>query len=86
MAKCRTEIFECGLCEETFVEEVYLEIHLRTCETYECSDCWKRLKNLSDIKSHIQEKHEEFTTLNNLKIDRESDFEVKINSYNLNEV
>ena len=86
MAKCRTEIFECGLCEETFVEEVDLEIHLRTCETYECSDCWKRLKNLSDIKSHIQEKHEEFTTLNHLKINRESEFEVKINSYSLNEV
>ena len=22
VARCRTEIFECGLCEETFVEEV----------------------------------------------------------------
>ena len=86
VAKCRTENFECGLCEDIFMDIKDLEIHLRTCETYECSDCWKRLKNLSDIKSHIQEKHEEFTTLNHLKIDRESDFEVKINSYNLNEV
>ena len=86
VAKCRTENFECGLCEDIFMDIKDLEIHLRTCETYECSNCWKRLKNLSDIKSHIQEKHEEFTTLNHLKIDRESDFEVKINSYNLNEV
>ena len=38
-ARCRTEIFGCGLCEETFVEEVDSEIHIRTCETYECSDC-----------------------------------------------
>ena len=86
VAKCKTENFECGLCEEVFVEEKDLETHLRTCETYECSDCWKRVKNLSDIKIHIQENHADYTTLNHLKIDRESEFNVKIKKYNLKEV
>ena len=39
VAKCRTENFECGLYKETFVKEVDLEIHLKTCETYECRNC-----------------------------------------------
>ena len=84
VAKCR--IFQCGLCEETFVEEVDLEIHLRTCETYEFSDCYKRMKNLSDIKNHIETQHVDYTTLTHLKIDREREFDVKIKSYSLQEV
>ena len=71
-----SENFECGLCEEIFVEEKALETHLRTCETYECRYCWKRVKSLSDIKIHIQENHADYTTLNHLKIDRESEFNV----------
>ena len=63
VAKCRTENFECGLCEETFVKGVDLEIHLRTCETYECSNCWKRMKNLGDIKNHIETQHANYTNL-----------------------
>ena len=86
VSKCRTENFECGLCEEEFVKKEGLETHLRTCETYECSDCWKRMRNLSDIKNHIKENHEDYTTLNHLKIDREKEFEVKIKSYNTQEV
>ena len=86
VAKCRTKNFECGLCEETFVKEVDLEIHLRTCETYECSNCWKRMKNLSDIKNHIETEHASYTNLNHLKIDREREFDVKIKSYSLQEV
>ena len=86
VAKCKTENFECGLCEEVFVEEKALETHLRTCEIYECSFCWKRAKSLSDMKIHIQENHEDYTTLNHLKIDRESEFEVKNKTYSLKEV
>ena len=86
VAKCNVEKFECGLCEDTFVEEKDLDTHLRTCEIYECSDCWKRLKNLSDIKKHIEENHKDYTTLNHLKINREREFEVKAKEYTLQEV
>ena len=86
VTKCRTKDFECGLCEETFVKENDLETHLRTCETYECSDCWKRLRNLADIKKHIKENHKDYTTLNHLKIDREKEFDVNIKSYTVEEV
>ena len=48
-----------------------MDTHLRTCETYECSNCWKRIKNLSDMKKHIEGYHDDYTTLNYLRIDRE---------------
>ena len=44
------------------------------------------MKNLSDIKKHIEEKHKDYTTLNHLEIDREREFEVKAKSYTLQEV
>ena len=64
--------------KETFVEEVDLEKHLRTCETYEGRNC--------DIKNHIETQHANYTNLNHLKIDREREFDVKIKSYSLQEV
>ena len=57
---CRQNNFECGLCGVSFCEKEDLEIHLRTCEMYECESypCWLRCKNLSDMKKHIEEKHD----------------------------
>ena len=39
VTKCRNQNFECGLCEQIFVKEKDLDTHLRTSETYECSNC-----------------------------------------------
>ena len=86
VTKCRNENFDCGLCEQIFVEEKDLDTHLTTCETYECSNCWKRIRNLSDMKKHIEGHHDDYTTLNHFRIDREREFDVKINSYSLKEV
>ena len=44
------------------------------------------MKNLGDIKNHIETQHADYTTLNHLKIDREREFDVKIKSYSLQEV
>ena len=86
ISKCRKEEFECGLCEEKFQDEISLEVHLRACEIYECCKCWKRVKNLSDIKRHILAKHSESVNFNHLKIDREKEFNVKVKTYDLKEV
>ena len=74
------------MCEEILIEEKDLDTHLKTCETCEYSNCLKRIQNLSDIKKHIEGHQDDYTTLNHLRIDRESEFDVKINSYNLKEV
>ena len=47
----KTENFDCGLCEDIFVEGKRLEKYLRTCEIYECSYCWKKVENISEIKT-----------------------------------
>ena len=44
------------------------------------------MKNLGDIKNHIETQHANYTNLNHLKIDREREFDVKIKSYSLQEV
>ena len=60
-----------------------LETHLRTCEMYECGrySCWLRVKSLSDMKKHIEEKHTTSTSLHHLKIDREKEFSVTSKFY-----
>ena len=76
-----------------FSDKEDLEIHLRTCEMYECDSytCWVRGKNLSDMKKHIEEKHESSTLgllplLNHLKIDRKDKFNVTSTSYSLKDL
>ena len=86
---CRELDFECGLCGNGFEYKVDLETHLRTCEIFECDTypCWLRMKNLSDMKKHIIEKHDNsFTQINHLKIDRECDFLVSSTSYKLEDL
>ena len=37
--KCQTDNFECGLCEYTGNTLENLELHLVSCEIYECEEC-----------------------------------------------
>ena len=80
---CRQSNFECGLCGNNFEEKEDLETHLRSCEMYECGrySCWLRVKSLSDMKKHIEEKHTTSTSLHHLKIDREKEFSVTSKFY-----
>ena len=48
--------------------------------------CWIREKNLSEMKKHIKEKHDESTSISHLKIDRNSESEVNTTYYSLLEV
>ena len=86
VGKCRNENFECGLCEAIFAKVKDLEIHLKICEIYECGKCWIRENNLSDMKKHIKEKHDESTSISHLKIDRNSKTEVNATYHSLSEV
>ena len=74
------------MCGDEFSKKEDVDIHLRTCEIYECSSCWLRGSNLSDIKKHIQEKHDSSTKLNHLKMERGNDLEVSSTSNGLKEL
>ena len=85
---CRKQNFECGLCGEEFKLLENLEMHLQTCEIYECqsSSCWLRGVDISEMKKHIREKHSSTTKLNHLKMDREKQHIVSSNSYFLKDL
>ena len=79
--KCCYDYFECGLCEARVENLEKLEIHLNTCEIYECDTCFVRDKSLSDMKKHVEEEHEKGKILNHLKIDREDEMRVSFKQF-----
>ena len=86
IGKCFTDNFECGLCDAKFDDLYTLEIHLRTCEVYECFECALKERNLSDLKKHVVEDHEDCDTIHHMKIDLENLTKVIIKSYKLSEL
>ena len=48
-----------------------LDTHLSTCESYECNDCFFKVGNLTDIKSHTMiEEHAQDLKIIHGKVDR----------------
>ena len=43
VGKCYSDNSECGFCDTKFEDLDSLELHLRTCEMYECSKCYLKL-------------------------------------------
>jgi hypothetical protein len=56
-AKLHGEKIECGLCEYEAKDIGTLEIHLATCEYYECAVCGEKIWQFTDIKEHILANH-----------------------------
>ena len=56
------------VCNSKFEVLSDLELHLRTCEVYECC---KNGQQLHEIKKRVMEEHEECKTINHMKIDLE---------------
>ena len=83
---CRNQNFECGLCGEEFKEREDLEIHLNTCEIFECSSCWLRDGNISDMKNHVRGNHSSTTEVNHLKMHKEKQHIVSSTSYFLKDL
>ena len=70
VGKCRTENFECGLCEYTADTLEKLETHLVNCEVYECEECEYRTRFIKDIKSHIEKEYGVPKKLYHIKMNR----------------
>ena len=60
VVRTHEENFECGLCDYEGKDLEALDIHLKTCETYQCGICSEKLSQLPDIKMHFEEKHETY--------------------------
>ena len=81
IGKCQTENFICGLCEFSTSTLEDIEVHLTSCEIYECEVCELRSRFLKEIKTHIESEHKEPQNLNHLKMDRDNPIIVDFKSY-----
>ena len=77
LGKHHSESLECGLCDCKYKNLDDLDVHLFTCEVYECYEtkCEFKVKTLNEIKNHIRVKHEEGTFIH-LELSRKNYIEV----------
>ena len=85
LGKCGPDLF-CGFCETNFDDLEMLDMHLKTCEIYECSVCSERFLILSEMKKHMHENHESCNKIYHLKIDRKYPNEVNVKKYSLSQL
>ena len=69
-AKCCTDNFECGLCEFTGNTLEKLELHLLSCEIFECEECQLQSRFLKELKTNVESDHGIETNVYYLKMDR----------------
>ena len=88
VGKMHSENFECGLCDNKFKDIEALNMHMATCEIYECNGCYFRVKTLADIKKHFQNKHEddEDVKITHGKVNRKCGEEIDDTEYFIHEL
>ena len=85
--KAHMEKIECGLCDCKTKNLETLNMHLKTCEIYECNQCEFVATQLSGIKKHMKESHEcSLSTVHHVKIDRNNDEEAAYTEYEQSEL
>ena len=62
----------CGLCGSGNKDLESLNLHLTTCERYKCKGCDNKFANLTEVRSHIEDKHleESYLTIMHIKQNR----------------
>ena len=69
--KFHCETITCDLCEYEAPDIGNLETHQVTCEIYQCSECKKLFRTLSEMKEHVKKEHDgKHTWIEHLKSDR----------------
>ena len=81
MGKAHSDIIDCGLCDLEFEKVEDLEIHITTCEIYQCRYCSKKEKTVSNIKKHTQSFHSDGAIIDHLKISRRNKEQVSEKMY-----
>ena len=82
---------ECGLCDYKVKDLECLEMHLTTCELYECANCEKGFRHISEIKKHILEEEDNSSicgsaNIFHVKIDRKNPIETSWKEYKQKEL
>ena len=79
--------FECGMCNFKAKDRESLNVHLSTCEIYECTKCEYVALKLSEIKKHIQETDEcSSSTIYHVKLDRLDENKTSYKEYEQQEI
>ena len=88
LGKLHSEKYECGLCDFEAGNLENLELHLFSCEVYQCNNCEKKFKGMRDVKDHIEEMKYQggYNFINHLKMDRNSPHEVSEKSYRSDQI
>ena len=86
--KTHSKNIECGLCEYEASDTENLELHLKTCEIYECKSCEHESKQISKMKKHIAENKENCGTscIYHIKIDRNNESEADYKEYKQSDI
>ena len=80
--KCHIKNIECGLCEYRAKDNEQLDIHIKTCEIYECNHCEYGTKTLSEMRKHKTESSECLTSsVFHVKVDRKFENEADSKEY-----
>ena len=72
------ENIECGLCDYPAKDLENLNLHLTTCEIYECMQCEFVAKQITGIRKHMKAS---LSTIHHVKIDRNNDKEAAFTEY-----
>ena len=80
--KVHSKNFKCGLCDFPAKDLETLNLHLITCEIYECNKCEHVAKKISSIKKHMHiSKDCNSSTIHHVKIDRNDNEEADNKEY-----
>ena len=63
------------ICQGEFDQLEKLDMHLKACKIYECAKCSITNKNISEIKKHIVEEHDNSIHIWYSKMDRSNPLE-----------
>ena len=80
--KAHTKSIECGLCDLQTQDLETLNLHLKTCEIYECNECECVAKQISGIKKHIKNNNGcRDASIHHVKMDRDNSEETAAKEY-----
>ena len=88
IGKQHSEKYECCLWKFEAQNFDNLDVHLNTCEVYQCAGCEKIFMTIKDIKKHIEEKQYDdgWHYVYHIKMDRNKTNEVSERRYRSDEI
>ena len=74
------------MCEYEAKSLENLDMHLFTCEHFQCNWCEVKTKHSKEIKTHVETVHDNECCIQHIKMSRNIENEVSIKLYNSDEI